>query len=288
MGFLKQLLTIMKRNQLFILVLSLLVFQLAFAQSDSSEKQKLKFKLGINYNSGLNYYGRTDSLKSTGVFPLAELWLSKDVYMNAAPVFVNNAVQSMEYAGTVTSLGYLHVTDKWITNLYVLKPFYKQSSQLVQSALKAQTGASFSRLNKVINFTFGGDMKFSDKIDFGATAGLDHLIRKELKNNSVLVIDPSFYAYAGTQNFTNTYYRKRPGNILFPGTTEQINESVTKFNILAYEFSVPVVYARGKWMGLFTPSYILPQNLITVAGRPDLSESGENMFYATLALKYTF
>jgi hypothetical protein len=288
MGFLKQLLTIMKRNQLFILVLSLLVFQLAFAQSDSSEKQKLKFKLGINYNSGLNYYGRTDSLKSTGVFPLTELWLSKDVYMNAAPVFVNNAVQSMEYAGTVTSLGYLHVTDKWITNLYVLKPFYKQSSQLVQSALKAQTGASFSRLNKVINFTFGGDMKFSDKIDFGATAGLDHLIRKELKNNSVLVIDPSFYAYAGTQNFTNTYYRKRPGNILFPGTTEQINESVTKFNILAYEFSVPIVYAKGKWMGLFTPSYILPQNLITVAGRPDLSESGENMFYATLALKYTF
>jgi hypothetical protein len=48
------------------------------------------------------------------------------------------------------------------------------------------------------------------------------------------------------------------------------------------------VYAKGKWMGLFTPSYILPQNLVTVAGRPDLSEKGENMFYATLALKYTF
>ncbi|MBO9684655.1 MAG: hypothetical protein J7502_18645 [Flavisolibacter sp.] len=278
----------MKRIQITGAILCLVLLQSAFAQTDTTEKQKIKFKIGINYNSGLNYYGRTDSLKSSGVFPLTELWLSKDVYINAAPVFVNNAVQSMEYAGTVTSLGYLHVTDKWITNLYVLKPFYKQSSQLVQSALKAQTGASFSKLNKVLNFTLGGDIKFSDKIDFGATAGLDHLIRKELKNGSVFVIDPSIYAYAGTQNFSNTYYKKRPGNILFPGSTEQINESVTKFNVLAYEFSVPVVYAKGKWMGLFTPSYILPQNLITVAGRPDLSERGENMFYATLGLKYIF
>jgi hypothetical protein len=278
----------MKSIPKFCVVLSLLVYQLVFAQSDSSATQKIKFKIGINFNSGLNYYGRTDSLKSTGVFPLAELWLSKYVYINAAPVFVNNAVQSMEYAGTVSSLGYLHTTDKWITNLYVLKPFYKQSSQLVQSALKAQTGASFSRLNKIVNFTFGGDIKFSDKIDFGATVGLDHLIRKELQNNSVLVIDPSFYAYAGTQNFTNTYYRKQPGFLLFPGNTEQVNKSVTKFNVLAYEFSVPVVYAKENWMVLVTPSYIVPQNLVTIPDRPDLSERGQNMFYATLGLKYTF
>jgi hypothetical protein len=278
----------MKSIQTFAIVLALFVFQLASAQTDSSEKQKPKFKIGINYNSGLNYYGRTDSLKSTGVFPLAELWFTKDIYVNAAPVFVNNAVQSMEYAGTVTSIGYLHVTDKWISNLYLLKPFYKQSSQLVQSALKAQTGASFSRLNKILNVTLGGDLKFSDKVDFGATAGLDHLIRNQFEDKSVLVIDPSFYAYAGTQNFTTTYNKKKNGFLVFPGGSEQVSQSVTKFNILAYEFSMPVVYVKGKWMALVTPSYILPQNLITVANRPDLSERGQNMFYATVGLKYTF
>lgn len=266
----------------------LLLPQLAVAQSDSIEKQKPKFKFGINYNSALNYYGRTDSLRSTGIFPLAELWFSKDVYINAAPVFVNNAEQSFDYAGTVTTLGYLHVTDKWITNLYVLKPFYKQSSQLVQSALKAQTGAGFSKLNKIINITAGGDLKFSDEIDFGATAGLDHLIRKELKNNDVLVIDPSFYAYAGTQNFTNTYYKKKTGFLLFPGNTEQVTEEVKKFNILAYEFSVPLIYSKNKWMALLTPSYVLPQNLVTIPNRPNLSERGKNMFYATAGIKYTF
>ena len=154
--------------------------------------------------------------------------------------------------------------------------------------MKAQAGASFSKLNKTLNFTFGGDVKFSDKIDVGATAGLDHLIRKELKDKSVLVIDPSFYTYAGTQNFSTTYYKKTPGFLLFPGNTEQLNKNVTKFNVLAYEFSVPVVYAKGKWMALATPSYILPQNLVTVSGRPDLSERGGNMFYITIGLKYTF
>lgn len=278
----------MKRSQIIILSFSLLFFQFAFAQSDSTQKQKPKIKIGINYNSGLNYYGRTDSLKSSAIFPSAELWFTKDVYVSASPVFVNNAVQSFEYAGTVTSLGYLHTTDKWITSVYILKPFYKQSSELVQSALKAQTGLSFSRLNKILNVTVGGDLKYSDKIDFGATAGLDHLVKKQLKDNSVLVIDPSVYAYAGTQNFTNTYYKKKNGFLLFPGSTEQVNESVTKFNVLAYEFSMPVVYAKGKWMVLVTPSYILPQNLVTIANRPDLSERGQNMFYATVGLKYTF
>lgn len=281
-------LTIMKKNLLAGVLLLLMMSASAYAQSDSTGKQRPTFKIGLNYNSALNYYGRTDSLKSTGVFPMAEWWPTKDLYINAAPVFVNNAVQSMVYAGTVTSFGYLHITDKWITNLYVLKPFYRQSSQLVQSALKGQAGMSFSKLNKALNFNFGGDLKFSDKMDVGATAGLDHLIRKELSKGSVLVIDPSFYAYAGTQNFTNTYYKKNPGFVLLPGTTEQVKENVTRFNVLAYECSVPVVFSRGKWMGLFTPAYILPQNLITVPGRPDLSERGSNLFYASLGLKYAF
>lgn len=277
----------MKSISKIILILSLFFSQLVFAQNDSTE-QKPKFKLGVNYNSGLNYYGRTDSLKSTGFFPMAELWFSKDLYVNAAPVFVNNAVQSFVYAGTVASFGYLHTTDKSITNLYLTKPFYKQSSELVQSALKAQAGLSYTFLNKVLNLTVGGDAKLSDKIDFGATAGLDHLVKKQFKNNDVLVIDPSFYVYGGTQNFSNTYTKKKAGVLIFPGGSEQVTENVKKFNVLAYEISMPLVYVKGKWMALITPSYIIPQNLITVPNRPDLSETGQNMFYANAGIKYNF
>src|SRR5258705_1873839 len=74
------------------------------AQTSDTTKQKVQFKLSLNYNSGLNYYGRTDSLRSSGVFPLAELWFSQSFYVNAAPIFVNNEVSKFDYAGTVASV----------------------------------------------------------------------------------------------------------------------------------------------------------------------------------------
>jgi hypothetical protein len=260
----------------------------AKAQADSADG-KPKFSISANYNTALNYFGRTDSLESSGFFPLAELWFTDKFYINAAPVFVNNAAQNFSYAGTVATLGYQNLTDKWITSLYLTKPFYTESSELVQSALKAQSGVNLTYRNPILNISAGGDVKFSDKVDFGATAGLDHVIRRELSNGSVIVIDPSVYVYAGTQNFQRSYYKKsKPSFLLFPGNNQLVTEEVSRFSILAYEATVPLIYAKGKLMLIATPSYIIPQNLVTVSGRPDLSEQGEKMFYTTLTAKYTF
>jgi hypothetical protein len=160
-------------------------------QKDSTRKGP-QFKLSLNYNSNLHYYGRTDSFRSSGFFPLAEFYITPKFYVNAAPIFVSNKFQSFDYAGTVATVGYLNVTDKWITTAYALKPFYTASAQLVQSALQAQTGVSATRLRKGINVTLGADAKFSDAVDFGASAGLDHIIRKILpKRRGVIVVDPA-------------------------------------------------------------------------------------------------
>jgi hypothetical protein len=252
---------------------------------DSTADKGLSFKVSMNYNSGLNYYGRTDSLMSSGIFPMAELWFSPKVYISAAPVFVHNQVSSLEYAGSVATIGYLYSSDKWLTHIYAMKPFYKESSQLVQSALKAQTGASFSYLNKVINITAGGDVKFSDKIDFGATAGLDHIFRKQ-RGQSVWILDPSLFVNAGTQNFSRTYTKKTGG--ILNRRQQQITEQVQAFNILSWEASLPMIYTRDKFQVLVTPAYVIPQNLLQLPDQPELSEYGKNMFYTTVTLKYTF
>lgn len=265
----------------------LLLLQQANAQQDSLTPGP-QFKISLNYNTGLNFFGRTDSLKSRGFFPLAELWLTPNVYVNAAPVFVNNPVEPFSYAGTVATVGYQHISEHWITGVYLTKPFYKKTSELVQSALKAQSGVNFTWRNPFLNLNAGGDLKLSDKIDYGATGGVDHVVRILNKDNSVLVIDPAFYVYAGTQNFQRTYYKKNNGFLLLPGNSQQVTENVNRFSILAYEATVPLVYTKGKVMLIAAPSYIVPQNLITVPGRPDLSERGENMFYATLTAKYSF
>ncbi len=84
--------------------------------------------------------------------------------------------------------------------------------------------------------TGGADVKFSDKVDLGLTGGLDHIFRHQFSDQSVLVIDPSAYVYAGTQQFTNTYY-KQSNFLLFPGVQQSVSQSVKNFNVLSYEFS---------------------------------------------------
>jgi len=255
--------------------LALLLSTNIYSQADTS-KTSVQFKIGVFYNSHLNYYGRTDSLRSSGVFPLAELWFTPNFYINAAPVFVNNAIQSFKYSGTVTTAGYRFNDQKnWAGNFYFVKPFYTEKSELVQSALKAQVAGTLTWQSKIINVTGGGDVKFSNSTDFGATAGVDHLFRMQLTDKMVLIANPSAYLNAGTQQFTNTYYKKN-SFLIFPGTEQQVTETVKQFSILSYEFSMPLVLARDKFQVLLIPAYVLPQNL---------TGQGKNLFYITAGAK---
>jgi hypothetical protein len=201
-------------------------------------------------------------------------------------VFVNNSASSFDYAGTVATAGYMSISEnkKWFNNFYIVKPFYQSNSQVLQAALKLQGAFSITYLNKLINITCGADVKISDKTDFGITTGVDHVFRKQFSDNSVLVIDPSAFLYAGTQQFTSTYY-KRNSFIPVPIPGQAVSEEVKKLNILSYEFSIPVIFTKKKFQVLFSPAYVIPQNLITVQGHPDLSERGQKMFYVTIGAK---
>lgn len=258
-----------------------LCVQFTVSAQDDSTKSKTQFKLGLYYNSHLHYYGRTDSLRSSGVFPMAELWFNENVYINAAPVFVNNAQRRFQYAGTIATAGYMFNDHKrWAGNFYLVKPFYQSNTQLVQSALKAQAVGTLTLQTKILNITGGGDIKLSDKLDYGATTALDHIFRFELPGKSILVLDPTATMNAGTQQFTNTYFKKSDF-LFFPGPDQLVSEQVKKFNVLSYEVSMPVIFAKGKLQLLAIPAYVIPQNLTG-------NERGENLFYATLGAKVIF
>ena len=278
-----------KPRQTGLMMAALLASSALFAQPDpAAAKDKPVFKAGAFYTSRLHYYGRTDSLRSSGFFPLAELWANHHFYINAAPVFVMNSTSPFEYAGTVTTAGIrLFKDNEYNASIYVVKPFYRNNSQLVQSALKMQGAVTYTWLNKFINITAGADIKWSDKFDYGATAGLDHIFRNELPGGFVLVLDPTAIVNAGTQQFTRTSYKKS-GFLFFPGIEERVTEEVSKFNILSYEFSMPLVLAKNKFQLILNPAYVIPQNLVKVDNRPDLSERGKNMFYVTAGAKLTF
>lgn len=273
---------------LFICILFFISFQL-FSQADSTaSKGRPQLKVGTFYISHLNYYGRSDSLQSSGFFPIAEFWFNDKVYLNAAPVFINNATTSFEYSGTVATVGYQgrSKNEKFFTHIYIVVPFYKPSSVLPQSVLKAQSTANISYLNKTLNFNGGIDFRLSDKMDYGISAGVDHLFKKKINQKTVLVLDPSAYVYAGTQQFTKTYYKKS-SFLFFPGVEQQVNEDVSNLNVLSYELSMPIVLGINKFQVILNPSYVIPQNLIQIENRPEVSESGNNMFYLTAGVKFT-
>ena len=266
-----------------ILIISLIITQQVIAQEDSTG---VSFKIGVTYNSSLNYYGRTDEAKSSGILPSAELWMSDNFYLSATPVFVNNSTERFSYAGTVATAGFQSLSEKWFTHIYAMKPFYGEEARLVQSALKFQGGMLFSRLNKVLNFSFGGDLKYSDRIDYGALVGLDHSIRIDGKEGVIFIINPGITAQAGTQNFSASYIKDNTGLPLGGSTTE--TRHFQKFKLLAYEALVPLDLVKGNLMLNLTPAYILPQNLLVDEANPQNSEKGAPMFYLNAGVKYSF
>jgi hypothetical protein len=259
---------------------------LGIAQNDTTTVKKNVFTAGINYQSALHYFGRTDSLKSSGLFPTIGFQLKEGFYVNSNFIFVNNSVSSFSYNGTIVEGGFrFPQTKNFSGNIFYTQFLYKDKSQLVQSALHSQTGINLTYNNKIVNVNVGGDAKFSDKTDFGATAGLDHLFLYLIPNTkNAIAVNPSAYAYAGTQNFTNTYYKKQNVLGLPVGNPRAVTETSTRFNVLAYEFSAPVVFVAGKFNASITPSYVIPKNLVKIANRPDLSENGQNMFYVSAGI----
>lgn len=261
----------------YIIIILLMTAQAVKAQDSAN----IHFIVAASYNSGLNYYGRVDSLHSKAFLPSVGVTLKNGLYATSTFVFLENSLIH-EYAATLLEGGYNFNNKKntWSGNLSASKYLYKDDISLVQSAIKEVVSASITNLNKVANITVAANVKFSGSTDFGAQAGLDHIIKiQKLFGNDVIVLDPSINAFAGTQNFTNTYYQQKHF-LLFPAGEEEITTNSKKFTILSYELSMPIVYGYKKLNLIFTPAYVLPQNLLPL-------EHGANLFYITATAKLT-
>lgn len=185
---------------------------LSLAQEAGEEKQtKNEFNASFNYQSALHFFGRTDSLRSSGLFPTLGFQLKNGLYAQGNFIFVQNSMQSAAYTGATVEMGYrFPQTDHFSGNLFFSRFLYNDQSMLVQSALKSQTGANLSYLNKVLNLNGGISLMFSDKTDVNTSLGVDHLfIFNKGMNNAAIALAPSFTANLGTQQFSNTYLEKR-------------------------------------------------------------------------------
>lgn len=271
------------------LSLSILTSFISFASLAQDSTGRVKLTPALNYNSHLNYFGRTDSTQSRGIYPSLEINFFQKLYLRPSVIFTFNNKSSTQYNATIVEVGYLINPGKKVTgNIFYSQFLYNKQSVLVQSAVKSQAGINLSFLDKVIDCNVGADTKFSHKTDFGVTASFDHIFRiDKIWGNSIFVAAPYAAIYSGTQNFSKTYLEKQ--NLLFiPLGNEEVIKDEKKFNVLAYEAGLPLVWGVSGFELSVTPTYIIPQHLVTVANRPDLSENGAQLFYVTAGIRYTF
>ena len=274
-------------NKKVILIVIGLFFFFTSNSQNVQDSAKNEITASVNYQSALHYFGRVDSLKSSGVFPVLGLKSKIGVYLNSTFIFIQNPASSLNYTGTILEGGYRFPYSKNFSgNIYYDHFLYQDKSVLVQSALKGQAGINTTYNNEIVNVNAGGDVKFSNsQTDFGLTAGLDKLfLIKNVIENAVIAFNPSAYVYSGTHNYFQNVKNNRGqslGGLL--GTNSSNNstslQQAKQFEILAYEVSMPMVLVIGKFNAYVSPAYVLPQNLVTVNGRPDLSEKGQNLFY---------
>ena len=119
---------------LFILVVFPII---GFAQeSNAKGSQKDEFSASVNYQSALHYFGRTDSLQSSGLFPSIGFQSRTGLYAQGSFIFVHNNSQPTTYTGTTIEAGYrFPQTDHFSGNLFYTRFLYQDKSTLVQSAL---------------------------------------------------------------------------------------------------------------------------------------------------------
>lgn len=269
---------------------SVLLSQNIRAQSGSGLSNKKEFTVSVtpraDFISRLHYFGRTDSLQSSALVPSLTIKFGEGFYITGSGVFINNANRTLDYSLLSAGLGYrFGGTSGWAGNVYANKYFFSGRKQ-VQSAQQGDAGLVVSWLDDLLDINASAGVAFSGKTDFFLSAGIDHAFRFANEKQAFVII-PSITANAGTQNYTYSYISKK--NILIvPVVDEQLTKSARSFRLLSYEASVPLIYVRGKFSASLTPGYVLPQNLVTVAGRPDLSEHASGLFYCNAGISFTF
>lgn len=251
--------------------------------------EKTHLNVGITYNSTMNYYGRTDSLKSSGIYPFIGVTLKGGLYANASFIFIQNS-QRREYAATVLEGGYNFDSRNkhWAGNLSATKYYYQQNTDLVQSVIKGMAAASVTNLNKIVNVNVEADARFSDQVDAGFQGGLDHTLRFQrlFSRKDVLVIDPTATVYAGTQHFTQTFLEQQKF-LFLPAGEQALTTNSQVFSVLAYEGSLPIVYGYKGLNLVLDPAYILPQHVLNSSGQVEAPGSVNGLFYITLTAKFS-
>lgn len=283
------------------LLLFILFNSLVFGQDEENTNQNDSYlAVAVNYVSDAVFMGRKDSVSAPYLYPSL-------LYHHKSGLYAKG------------SLSYLTKSDEGRVDLYLLtagidfniknfygdfsatKYFFNDKSYTVISGVEADITANLLYDFKVVNLSLAASVYFSKNStsDFFLSSEISHDFTT---SDNSFQISPTAGVFLGSQNFYEQYYiynrfgsRSGSGHGNGSGvgdpiiTTEVAITENEKFDIMAYELSLPMFYTTDSFTFSFLPILAIPQNeaTLTVDGEV-FKEELEETFYWMVGIAYRF
>ncbi len=284
-----------------LLVLFVLLRVHLFAQSEEEKNDNSYAKVSLKYTNDFVFMGRTDSLQAPYLTPSLAYFHKSGFFGKGAFSYLTSSGQN-RIDLSIFSAGYNKVGKNIYGGGSISAYFFNEDSYAVPSSMTGFLNGYLGYDFQLFELSVDGSLGLSEDLD--AFVGIEVLRTFYMLKNKLL-ITPSVYANAGSQNYYNEYYRTRnskitQGNGYSMGsgkgsqnptnlnTMNVVVEEESEFQILDYEFSLEITFKTGSWRMIFTPNYVIPVNPSTV--RVDeaivFEEVLDNVFYWSVGVGF--
>jgi hypothetical protein len=230
------------------------------AENTDSSKSKSTLTLGGVYCTNADYYGQT-ALQTLPYVAVAATYHHKSgIYFTAlAYKLLNDTGKAIASAENISAGVEFKLSKKLSADLSYAHTFYPSLSPFLQAGNPDNASITLS-YDAWIKPYISADYAFGKTSDIFTTLGISKAITLgHISKSDVIAVTPALSIVGGTQKFYQTYLKQKeladslvgivfqpilgqePGNSSFTTT-------ITAFNVLSYNFKMPLDYYRSNYV----------------------------------------
>lgn len=252
------------KSILFIILLAI-SSQFCLGQTDStavdSTSSKSTLTLAAVYSNNASYYGQRAAEKIPYAAVAVNYQLPSGIYFTGQTYKLLNDKSSTLSAGSLGAGVNFKLAKNLTTDVSYSHSFYAANSPFLQAANVDNASISLS-FEKWITTSLTGDYAFGKTNDAFVTAAISKQISLfSIGKKDVVTITPLANIVGGTQHFYQSYIKEKKirdsllGNLPVPifgqpnsNHADTVITSETDFNLLSYNFKLPLDYNRGNYV----------------------------------------
>lgn len=258
------------------------------AQTDPIKK--INITAAAIYSSNASYYGQTTADKLPYVLANATIRFPVGLYLSAGSYKLLETGNGLSETGL--GIGFEHdFSERLSGSIGYTKSFFPVNSPLLQAANDNNLDFSVSwewpwfKSKLQTNYAFGSQNDIFLGFENSRSIELGQLFNEK----DALSIEPAIEIVAGTQHFFNTYQQQKArknngngkGNNNNDGNIVVITEPATSFNLLSYNFKLPLYYSRASYMAELSYQF-------SALGTEAITEAKRSQSFVGLGFYYQF